>query len=194
MNKKSKIILALDTNNLKKIKRIIFLISKDIYAVKVGYQFYFNFGSEGIKIIQRYKLKIFFDFKLHGIPNTTLMGIKQIMKYKPDMLTLHISGGKNMLSLAKSKSKKIKLIGVSVLTSLDNKCTARNVSPAPVILELIARDGICVARPLTDLQLILFVPLVTIASLAPKAKRESAALVEQAIFLPSIAEASSKFE
>ena len=121
MNKKSKIILALDTNNLKKIKKIISLISEDIYAVKVGYQFYFNFGAEGIKIIQRYKLKIFFDFKLHDIPNTTLMGIKQIMKYKPDMLTLHISGGKNMLSLAKAKSKKIKLIGVSVLTSLDNK-------------------------------------------------------------------------
>ena len=121
MNKKSKIILALDTNNLKKIIRIISLISKDIYAVKVGYQFYFNFGSKGIKIIKKYKLKIFFDFKLHDIPNTTLMAIKQIKKYKPDMLTLHISGGKNMLSLAKSKSKKIKLIGVSVLTSLDNK-------------------------------------------------------------------------
>jgi len=121
MSSKSKIIVALDTNNFDIIKKLIKKIYKEIYGVKIGYQFFFNFQSEGINLIKKYRLKIFFDFKLHDIPNTVGMGIQAIKKFKPDMITVHISGGNNMLKFAKKECKKIKLIGVTALTSLDDK-------------------------------------------------------------------------
>ena len=121
MSFKSRIILALDSNNFSKIQNILSKISNEIYGVKVGYQFFFNFGTTGYKYLQNRKLKIFFDFKLHDIPNTVFMGIKALNKLNPSMLTVHISGGNKMLSLARKNRKKSKIIGVSALTSLDEK-------------------------------------------------------------------------
>ena len=118
---KSKIILALDSNNFSKIQNILSKISNEIYGVKIGYQFFFNFGTIGHKYLQNRKLKIFFDFKLHDIPNTVIMGIKALDKLNPAMVTVHISGGEKMLSLARKNRKKTKIIGVSALTSLDEK-------------------------------------------------------------------------
>ena len=104
MPSKSKIILALDLNNFSKIKKIINKIYKDIYGVKIGYQFYFNFGFKGYNYIKKRKLKIFFDFKLHDIPHTISKGIQAINKLNPEMMTVHISGGKRMLDEAKKNS------------------------------------------------------------------------------------------
>ena len=120
MSSKSKIIVALDTDNFDKIKNLIKKVYKEIYGVKIGYQFFFNFQSKGIFLIKKYKLKIFFDFKWHDIPNTVAMGIQAIKKFKPDMITVHISGGDDMLKFAKKECKKIKLIGVTALTSLND--------------------------------------------------------------------------
>ena len=64
---KSKIIVALDTNNFNKIKKLIPKISKQIYGVKVGYQFFFNFQSKGINFLRDHKLKIFFDRISHSL-------------------------------------------------------------------------------------------------------------------------------
>ena len=121
MSSKSKIILALDSDNFLNIKKLLNTISKDIYGVKVGYQFFFNFNERGYEFLKRKKLKIFLDLKLHDIPNTVLNGIKALKKFKPDMITVHISGGLEMLNYAKKISKNIKVIGVSALTSLNNQ-------------------------------------------------------------------------
>ena len=119
--KKSKIILALDTDDFKKIKNLIKELKNHIYGVKVGYQFFFNFGEKGYSFLKKNNLNIFFDFKLHDIPNTVAMGISSLNRLDPDMLTVHISGGKNMLVSANKNSKNTKIIGVSILTSLDKK-------------------------------------------------------------------------
>ena len=121
MNSKSKIIVALDSNNFNKIKILLKKISDDIYGVKVGYQFFYNFNKKDYNLLKKNRLKIFLDLKLHDIPNTVNMGIKALLKLKPDMITLHISGGEKMLKAAKKVTKNIKLIGVSALTSLDKK-------------------------------------------------------------------------
>ena len=121
MNSKSKIIVALDSNNFTKIKKLLKKISNDIYGVKVGYQFFYNFNQKGYNLLKENKLKIFLDLKLHDIPNTVSMGIKALLKHKPDMLTVHISGGEEMIKAAKKITKNIKLIGVSALTSLNKK-------------------------------------------------------------------------
>ena len=58
MSFKSRIILALDSNNFSKIQNILSKISNEIYGVKVGYQFFFNFGTTGYKYLQNRKLII----------------------------------------------------------------------------------------------------------------------------------------
>ena len=64
---------------------------------------------------------IFADLKLHDIPNTCVSAIKAIKDLKVDYLTIHISSGLKALKSAKKVSGKIKLIGVTILTSLNNK-------------------------------------------------------------------------
>ena len=125
----NKIIVALDTNNLEKAISIATEIDSDI-IFKVGMEFFFSFGYEGIEKIKniRKNVKIFLDLKLHDIPNTVSRGIIPLIdRINPCMMTLHATGGEKMLQevvkVVKEKSIKDKplLLGVTVLTSLDLK-------------------------------------------------------------------------
>ena len=64
---------------------------------------------------------IFADLKLHDIPNTCASAVKAINDLNINYLTIHISSGLEALKAAKRVSNKIRLAGVSILTSLDNK-------------------------------------------------------------------------
>ena len=121
MTKSNKVIVALDSNNFKKIINLIDLIKNEIFGVKIGYEFFLNFGLKGYKKIQTKKINIFFDLKLHDIPNTVARGIDIISSLKPCFTTVHISGGNKMLQAANKMKGKTKIIGISALTSLDNK-------------------------------------------------------------------------
>ncbi len=117
-----KVIVALDSNNLNKTLKIVKTLKKDVYAFKIGYEFFFNFGLTGYKKIYSICPKIFLDLKLHDIPNTVKNGLKAIIKIKPIFTTIHISGGDNMTKACSFKgNKSTKVIGVSILTSMDNK-------------------------------------------------------------------------
>ena len=127
-----KIICALDFNDLSKAENFIKSIDYDI-VYKVGMEFFYRFGIDGIRKISYAKtnIKLFLDLKLHDIPSTVEKAIYPLVtNVRPYMLTLHIAGGKKMLKKAvfaateASKSSSIKkplLLGVTVLTSLDNK-------------------------------------------------------------------------
>ena len=124
MNKK--IIVALDGNNFSKIKKIALSLKNEVYAYKVGYEFFFNFGIDGYKKIKEIYPKIFLDLKLHDIPNTVEQGIKALEKLKPVFTTIHISGGDEMNKFSvKKPSRKTKILGVSILTSLDSNQTKK---------------------------------------------------------------------
>jgi len=117
-----KIIVALDSNNLNKTLKIVKILKNDVYAFKIGYEFFFNFGLTGYKKIYSICPKIFLDLKLHDIPNTVKNGLEALIKIKPIFTTIHISGGDNMIKSCSSKKNKFtKVIGVSILTSMDNK-------------------------------------------------------------------------
>ena len=129
MIKENKIIIALDTNNLDKAINVVSNINSNI-IVKIGMEFFYAFGYSGIEKIKniRKNLKIFLDLKLHDIPNTVSKAIIPLIEnVNPYMLTLHATGGEQMLKNAvatvSEKSKKIRpiLLGVTVLTSLDSK-------------------------------------------------------------------------
>ena len=120
--KKNKIFVACDTTNIKKIKNIISQTKNS--NIKIGYKFGLQFlnSKHGRKFLSKLKNKIIFaDYKLHDIPNTCASAIKAIKDLNINYLTIHISSGLEALKAAKKVSGKIKLVGVSILTSLDNK-------------------------------------------------------------------------
>ena len=120
--KKNKIFVACDTTNINKIKKII--NSTKNSKIRVGYKFGLQFlnSKYGRKFVSQLKNKIIFaDYKIHDIPNTCASAIKAIKDLNINYLTIHISSGFEALKAAKKVSGKIKLVGVSILTSLDDK-------------------------------------------------------------------------
>ena len=120
--KKNKIFVACDNTNILKIKNII--QKTNISKLKIGYKFGLEFlnSKNGRNFISKLKNKIIFaDLKLHDIPNTCVSAIKAIKDLKINYLTIHISSGFEALRSAKKVSGNIKLVGVTILTSLDNK-------------------------------------------------------------------------
>ena len=124
MNKK--IIVAIDLSNLNKAIILVNKLKKEVFAFKIGHEFVYNFGIEGYKKIYKICPKIFLDLKLHDIPNTVEKGINAISKLKPILTTVHISGGDDMLKASKiNKNKITKILGVTILTSLNNRQTLK---------------------------------------------------------------------
>ena len=120
--KKNKIFVACDTTNINKIKKII--NSTKNSKIRFGYKFGLQFlnSKHGRKFVSKLKNKIIFaDYKLHDIPNTCASAIKAIKDLNINYLTIHISSGLEALKAAKKVSGNIKLVGVSILTSLDDK-------------------------------------------------------------------------
>ena len=120
--KKNKIFVACDTNNISKVKEIINKTQSP--KLKIGYKFGLEFlnSKNGRNFLSSLKNKITFaDLKLHDIPNTCISTIKAIKDLKVNYLTIHISSGAEALKACKKVSGKTKLIGVTILTSLDNK-------------------------------------------------------------------------
>ena len=116
----NKVIVALDSNHLEKTITLVKSLKNDVKAFKIGYEFFFNFGLGGYKKIYSICPKIFLDLKMHDIPNTVSNGIKALQKVKPLFTTIHVSWGDEMMQSTKKHKDKIKILGVSILTSLDN--------------------------------------------------------------------------
>ena len=119
---KPKIFIACDTTSIKKIKRIIKVSQNS--KISFGYKFGLEFlnSKNGRKFVSNLKNKITFgDYKLADIPNTCASTIKAVRDLRLNYITIHISSGIKALKAAKKVSGKTKLIGVTILTSLDNK-------------------------------------------------------------------------
>ena len=119
--KKNKIFIACDTRKISKIKEII--QKTNTSKLTIGYKFGLEFlnSKNGRAFIANLKNKIIFaDLKIHDIPNTCLSTIKSIKDLNVNYVTIHISAGLEALKAAKKVSGKTKLVGVTILTSLDN--------------------------------------------------------------------------
>ena len=116
-----KIIIALDSDNFNDTLKIVKNLKNDAFAFKIGYEFFLNFGLSGYKAIKEENTNIFLDLKLHDIPNTVANGIKAIAKLNPYFTTIHLSGGDEMQKISSNFKINTKILGVSILTSLDSK-------------------------------------------------------------------------
>ena len=119
---KSKIFIACDTISISKVKKII--KNTQTSKLKIGYKFGLEFlnSKNGRNFVSKLKNQITFgDFKFSDIPNTCVSAVKAIKDLNFNYCTMHISSGLEALKAVKKVSGKTKIIGVSILTSLDNK-------------------------------------------------------------------------
>jgi orotidine-5'-phosphate decarboxylase len=120
--KKPKIFIACDTTSLTKVKKII--KQSKTNKIKIGYKFGLEFmnSKNGRKFVSKLRNKIIFvDLKLNDTVNTMLSAVKALRDLKINYLTVHISSGLAALKAVKKISGSTKIIGVTTLTSLNNK-------------------------------------------------------------------------
>ena len=120
--KKTKIFIACDTTNITKVKKIIAQSQSD--RIKIGYKFGLEFMSskKGRHFVSKLRNKIIFvDLKLNDTVNTMLSAVKALKDLKINYLTVHISSGLKALKAVKKVSGSVKVVGVSTLTSLDDR-------------------------------------------------------------------------
>ena len=116
------IFIACDTTSILKVKKIIKYTQTK--KLKIGYKFGLEFlnSKKGRSFVSKLKNKIIFlDLKLNDIPNTCASTIKAIRDLKINYLTIHIGSGLDALKAVKKVSGKTKIVGVSTLTSFNNK-------------------------------------------------------------------------
>ena len=119
---KKKVFLAIDTTDLKKASKIISLSQTN--KIKIGYKFGLEFmnSKKGRQFVSKLKNQIVFvDLKMMDIVQTMLSAVKALKDLKINYLTVHISSGLAALKAVKKISGSIKIVGVSTLTSLNNK-------------------------------------------------------------------------
>ena len=121
-----KVFIACDSSNIQKIRKILRSISNNKIEIipKFGLQFFYS--KNGRKFLETYKKPFFLDVKISDVPNTALSALDSLKDLKKlEYITVHASGGLEMLKAittkAKKINKKIKVLGVTILTSLNNK-------------------------------------------------------------------------
>ena len=114
------IIVAIDTTVFSEAKEIIKQLDPSICIIKIGSVAYNSLGIDIINECASKHFEIFLDLKFHDIPNTVSKSIEIFNNLPISMLTVHVSGGEQMLKSAKDSSGTIKVIGVTALTSLNN--------------------------------------------------------------------------
>tara|TARA_B100001057_G_scaffold301573_1_gene301809 strand:+ start:1775 stop:2437 length:663 start_codon:yes stop_codon:yes gene_type:complete len=120
------IIVAIDENNFKKASELVNKLDPKKCMIKIGSVAFNSIGHEIIYYAADHGFKIFLDLKLHDIPNTVKKSIQGLASLPIKMLTIHTSGGKDMMMAAMEavSGTGIKVFGVTVLTSLNDKDTA----------------------------------------------------------------------
>ena len=120
-----KIIVAIDENQSNEAKNIINQLDSSMCMVKIGSISFNSIGREIISYSCEKGFDIFLDLKLHDIPNTVKKSIEGLSSLPISMLTIHTSGGKDMMMAAMEavSGTQIKVFGVTALTSLNNDDT-----------------------------------------------------------------------
>jgi len=121
MRFKNQIFCAIDFTNLNEATNFVSKISSHLGGIKLGLEFFMKNGYQGVKEMKKIGLPIFLDLKLNDIPNTVEKAAQNILDLEPEYLSVHINGGLDMLKKLVSIKHNTKILGVSLLTSLNNK-------------------------------------------------------------------------
>jgi len=113
-----KIIVALDVPTRKEALDLVEKLRDQISFFKIGLQLYAAEGPEIVRAVLSTGAKVFLDLKLHDIPNTVARAVESAAGLGAQMLTIHLSGGPEMIRAAVTARKNnLSILGVTVLTS-----------------------------------------------------------------------------
>lgn len=115
-----RLIVALDYSDTEDVKALLSQLNPNRCMVKVGLQLYLSQRESILEMISNAGFDIFLDLKLHDIPNTVSKALSEIEKFNVFMTTIHLQGGKEMIEAALSSVQSTKIIGVTLLTSLND--------------------------------------------------------------------------
>ncbi len=140
----SKIIVAMDFDNAQQAIALADQLDPKLCHLKVGKELFTRCGPSIVEEMQKRGFNIFLDLKFHDIPNTVAKAVRAAADLGVWMVNVHISGGRQMLmaaneALASISGTKPLLIGVTVLTSLDDKDLREvgfNYSPQQLVKHL----------------------------------------------------------
>ena len=120
------IIVAIDETQLSSFKQTVDSLDSDLCMIKVGSVSFNAIGHEALTYVASQGFEIFLDLKLHDIPNTVKKSIEGLVSLPVSMMTIHTSGGLEMMKAAKKAvaNTNIKIFGVTALTSLSDEDTS----------------------------------------------------------------------
>ena len=143
--KNKTIFVACDTSNLNQINKILKNIkTKKLKIIpKFGLQFFYS--KNGRKFLEKYKSDFWLDLKINDIPQTALSAIDSLKDLKKcKYITVHANGGLNMLKAIKKKARQInknlKILGVTILTSINNK-SLKEIGHTKTVEQLVLRQA-----------------------------------------------------
>ena len=119
----SRIIVALDVPTAAAAHTVVKEIGDAVSFYKVGLELFLAEGPSVLELLREEGKRIFLDLKFHDIPRTVEHAVQSVLKYRPDLLTIHASGGQAMISGAAKAIQEAgadsRLLAVTVLTSLN---------------------------------------------------------------------------
>jgi len=120
------IIVAVDETQLSSFKQTVDSLDSNLCMIKVGSVSFNAIGHEALTYVASKGFEIFLDLKLHDIPNTVKKSIEGLISLPIGMMTIHTSGGLEMMKASKKavSDTNIKIFGVTALTSLSDEDTS----------------------------------------------------------------------
>lgn len=143
---RSRVCLPLDgLNSLEEIKAVVEELSPVVGLFKIGKETFTRFGPEAVKLVKSYGSDVFLDLKYHDIPNTVKGAAKAASELGVYMLNVHASGGLEMMKAAvegvkeADAKKRPKIIGVTILTSIDKEIMNKELNIKGKVEEQVLR-------------------------------------------------------
>src|SRR6266568_769439 len=134
-----KIIVALDVGTKRQALGLVEQLQDKISFFKIGLQLYTAEGPEIVRAVSETGAKVWLDLKLHDIPNTVARAVESASNLGVHMLTIHLSGGSEMIRAATAaRTNNITILGVTVLTSA-NEQTLREIGVADRVADQVLR-------------------------------------------------------
>lgn len=143
-NRKERVIVALDVDDMKECKRILSNLKGQVSIFKIGMELFTSCGPKVVDLVHQSGAKVFLDLKFHDIPNTAAAACRMATRLGVFMLNVHATGGLQMMRWSaehtKAEAERLGisppiLLGVTILTSLT---------------EAEIRDEIGIERPLKE--------------------------------------------
>jgi len=134
------IAVALDAPDVETAARWANAVQRYVSVLKVGLELFCRHGPDVVNVVRGGTgLDLFLDLKLHDIPNTVAGAAKSVARLKPAYLTVHASGGRDMVRAAVEAAPDVKIAAVTLLTSIDEhalRVMGVDQEPRDVVLRL----------------------------------------------------------